>query len=524
MPKKRVRHLRVLLLKKGISDSDALKDLAKLNKFSVSTKTPFAASLYVENSSIRVPSWVSFVQPAIKTQLRELMNSTTSAVLIIDVAKRRFAFTFGFGRNLLNQDCFERDFGLKVALNTSDPENLRSVDVRTFEELTLHTRRQASRGSSLDTFGLNVTQDLMRSVTGKPIDSALARIMAGSDGLAFAAAMDFEELGDKCDALLKAYRSKEYKKRFEFIDFLRSERDPKVVADLNTQLVAQLNKGDLTGIHCGPPEPIEWENIDGFTFGAGKSAPDFPEIDVEEWLKSRNPNESVTLESLKATRVGLRQSGIETPHLKWNLFSCIVFENQIGNKLYVLTGGDWFQIASKFVDRVDARVKAIVANAPTFPQAKRNEMEGAYNARAAKEKNYILMDRKFSRIDGSSIEFCDLLTPDKAIVHVKPYKGSATLSHLFSQAVISADSFVDDGDFRKQAKAHVQSADSKLAGLIPDSRPQNDQYSIVYAIIAKDGGTWPLSLPFFSRLNLMNAADHLLRRNFSVALVRVDRA
>ena len=524
MAKKRVRHLRILLLKKGVDDTNAFKDLSSLKKFDASSTGAFSASLFLEKSSNRAPSWASFIQSGIKAQLPKMVNSTNSAVLIVDAENRRFAFTFGFGRNLLNHDCYERDFGLKVALNTIDPENLRSVDVRTFEELTLHTRRQASRGSSLDTFGLNVTQDLMRSVTGKPRDAAIARVIAGSDGLAIAVEIDFSELGDKCAALLKAYGSQEYKKRFEFIDFLRSERDPKVVEKLNSQLVAKLNKGDLTGIHCGPPEPIDWENFDGFTYGAGKTTPDYSDIDIEEWLSSRDHSDPVSIEVLKSTRVGVRSGGSEIPQLKWSLYSCLVFENLSGIELYVLSGGDWFQIASSFVSRVDANIKDLVADSPKLPQAKKNEKEGVYNTRAATEKAFVLMDRKFSRIDGSSIEFCDLFTPDSAIVHVKPYKSSATLSHLFSQAVVSADSFVDDNDFRKQAKAHIAKVDAKIAGLKPDVRPQSDHFKIVYAIIAKNNGTWPLSLPFFSRLNLMNAADHLRRRNFSVSLVRIDRA
>ena len=141
MAKKRVQRLRVLLLKDSLTDNDALKDKAKLKAFNIE-HMPFKAKLYLEKQSVRQPSWIPFVQAGIKTSIPKLTNSIASAVLIVDAKNRRLAFTFGFGRNLLNQDSFERDFGLKVALNTIDPENLRSVDVRTIEELTLHTRRR----------------------------------------------------------------------------------------------------------------------------------------------------------------------------------------------------------------------------------------------------------------------------------------------------------------------------------------------------------------------------------------------
>jgi len=45
----------------------------------------------------------------------------------------------------------------------------------------------------------------------------------------------------------------------------------------------------------------------------------------------------------------------------------------------------------------------------------------------------------------------------------------------------------------------------------------------VYVILAKANENWPLSLPFFSQLNLVNAADHLSRMQYKVSLVHVKQ-
>jgi uncharacterized protein (TIGR04141 family) len=42
----------------------------------------------------------------------------------------------------------------------------------------------------------------------------------------------------------------------------------------------------------------------------------------------------------------------------------------------------------------------------------------------------------------SSLEICDLLGPNNELIHVKRAEGSAPLSHLFSQGLISAQSLV----------------------------------------------------------------------------------
>ena len=97
------------------------------------------------------------------------------------------------------------------------------------------------------------------------------------------------------------------------------------------------------------------------------------------------------------------------------------------------------------------------------------------------------------------------------------------MSHLFSQGVISADCFLDDEQYRKEIKTLVAKSNAKLAASIENDRPKTSDYEVVYAILCKATTNWPLSLPFFSQLNLMNAADHLSRMQYKVSLVHVKQ-
>ncbi|MBK9589344.1 MAG: TIGR04141 family sporadically distributed protein [Sphingomonadales bacterium] len=68
-------------------------------------------------------------------------------------------------------------------------------------------------------------------------------------------------------------------------------------------------------------------------------------------------------------------------------------------------------------------------------------MKNAYNQDVAKElAGSFCMDADLITHGGghSKIEFCDVITAEKAFLHVKRYSGSAQLSHLFSQGVVSA--------------------------------------------------------------------------------------
>lgn len=208
MSRTRVARLRVLLLKpEFLVPEFALKSPGLLRSWPLRGSADQYPTFFVKPPASRVPNWVSFVRSAIDADLAFVTERSCAAVLFVEGNQRLFAYVFGHGRNLIKPEAYERSFGLRVVLNTVDPRSLRSVDAKTVEELTLHTRRQASRGSGLETFGLNVTQDLVRSVTGVPRDTGFATSVSGSDGLTFSAPVSLGELRSKSEQLLIAIRA-----------------------------------------------------------------------------------------------------------------------------------------------------------------------------------------------------------------------------------------------------------------------------------------------------------------------------
>lgn len=524
--KDKVVTLRALLIKAEYTDAAViLKNSKKLTVHKLHKTLPTKGVLYVKPQIRSEPTWVEFIQPHIGGDLTKLRNAGTAAVLLAEVDGRLIAFTFGYGRAMLNLEVWERDFGLKVVLNTVSEKKLRSVDCRNFEELTLQTRRQISQASGFDRFGLNVAQDLVRQVAGVPEDEDnFARRVAGSDGLMFAAPLTLPNLGAKCSELLAAYNSDAYKgKGFGFIDFLQCERDPTRIADLNAKLVGALTAGQFDGLHLAPPEPIDDEDIDCFTFSPAKGADECQELEIEPMLAALGTDE-ITWANLRALRVCVRHPNSVAPQPKWSVTQCLVYELMDGDTRYVLTCGEWYRIHKDFAEKVASKVTALSKAATlTLPPAPKDQDEGTYNTNVSKSHGFVLLDQRCSRALGDAIEPCDLFTPAKQFVHVKRKTRSATLSHLFSQGAISADCFVSDDGFRKDVKKTVTAANGSLGAQMPDDRPNAAEYEVIYAILSKPHKDWPLSLPFFSQLNLMNAADHLERMNFKVSLVHVTQ-
>jgi len=173
--KPKSRHLTLYLLSETVKHPvDAVANPGRLKKHPLKSNAGIRGDLFVGQSRGKTPKWYEFVDQYVRPPLDPKLNQSVSGVLILEVGGRAFAATFGqAGRYYLKPDSWEPDFGLKVTLNAVNADQLRSVDLRTIEELTLSTRRQVSRASPLETFGLDVSRDLLRAVTGEPKDPVL---------------------------------------------------------------------------------------------------------------------------------------------------------------------------------------------------------------------------------------------------------------------------------------------------------------------------------------------------------------
>lgn len=515
--------LNVFLVKTGTSRyEDALDEdeLTKLTRHSLKRNLHFKGALFLAPQRTAPPRWLAFLETGARGDLQQLVNASTSAVLFIRAARRIFAFTFGHGRSLLCPIRIERAFGLRVVLNTVDEEGLLSVDTKTVQELTIHTRRQTSRASRLAAFGVDKEEDLLGSVAGVPRDPTFARMLSGADALQFRAPLAFDAIGERCRAILRAYRSTDYKRRgFEFVDHVRRVTDPAVIEELDRDLEKALSARRFDGMHMAPPEIIDWESVDGFSFVKGA----VPERDLrfETFFDQIRKADEVTVERLRTRqRVYLHLANAAEPVPKWPVYRVFVVERERDGRRYTLSGGDWFEIERGFAQRVENRLSRIQSAKLKLPAARADETERAYNARVARAGIYCL-DRKCGRADGDAIELCDLYaSTNRQFIHVKRWNASATLSHLLAQGRVSAEALLSDDTFRREARALLSMQGSSLANHIPDGRLDPTRYRVVFGII-KGGEGWKRSLPFFSKLHLVRTAESLRRLGFDVRLEQI---
>lgn len=493
-----------------------------VESFVVSAVGTELESLFVAAREAHPPWWAGFLGAHLaEDDLDHLFNASTSAALLVEADERLFALTFGHGRHLLEAEAIEQDFGLKVVLNTVEPTQLKSVDARTIDELTVHTRRDVSRDSSFSAFGLDPTRDLLRAVTGTPQDDTLARRLTGSDALALNTRTQVPELRELCSRLLAAYRRTDYQEHFDFIDFLRPERNAARVRELEDGLIAGLRSRAIDDVHLAAPEVVDWLDIDGFRFSTQSDDHDLdPDPRISSYLSSVQGE--VSIEMLKQDRLVAVRSSDGQPMPGWPLLRCLVYEVQSGDHLYVLSAGEWYRVSMSFKDRVDEDVARIPDMALTLPDADAGTDEDSYNLKAAAAIGALCLDKKLVYDGGpDKMEICDLLTSEGGLIHVKHRGSSSTLSHLFAQGVNSAERLLQDPEFRAQARAVAAREDPDFAEVLPQHRPPPDAHEVGFVVITRSQRPTRLTLPFFSRVSLRAAARRLDTLGFSVSVAAV---
>jgi uncharacterized protein (TIGR04141 family) len=420
-------------------------------------------TFYVEESHVRRPSWVrDFFGKALDGKFK-LLNASSKGVLLtrIDVEgeQRIFAVVFGHGRYLLEDGVVEDRFGLKVVLNTVVPTSLRSIDKLTLGSIPKQSREQISRAGAAANFGIDIEEDLLGAVTGYSKDPRFGKTISGKDALSVSVQVNATEIRGFLLVCFDRYKAEDYKVDFDWIDQIKDLRDLKIIGTLDTILIQRLKDKLLDKIWMAPPDILNWVDVKGFRYAKRKRAKIRLDLDVNEFLAELG-DVDIDLNTLTNTSVFAISATTEDVSAYWSAYRCIYAELEYGGKIFVLHNGKWYEVAKSFTDVVIKAFNETADSRIELPDYAHDD-EGAYNeALPALIANSHCMDCNFIMHGGghNKIEFCDLLTADKRLIHVKRYSGSQQLSHLFSQGVVAGELFVQDASFREKLNDKLPAA------------------------------------------------------------------
>lgn len=479
------------------------------------------------------PKWTRFLELS-EEEKKRVFNRSAFGLVFVQTSGRWFVVSFGLGHVKLDPDTFEHDFGLRVVLNSVDPKQLKSADVRTPDENTLSRRTQTSRGSDQTAFAIEVERDLVRGLAGTPKEPDFGSYVAGSDALALHRKLDVSELAKVCAEAYAMYQKEDYRTEFGWIDQIRHVRDQALVGQLDGKVVEALAtaiaEGEAEGLHLAFPVIYDPENFSLIRYKGFRSSQLYADLDLPGYLDALNERARVayTLDDFRSHCVHEVDYNGRDCGGKWKIRECIVFEVELNGSMFVLSGGRWYQIAQELAKEVHEFFEGV--SRVSLPGAEANENEETYNKRvAALDADMICLDRRLIKPTGAAtkIEACDFLGRDRQIIHVKDKTSSSRLSHLFSQGTVAARVLATDPPSRDSVRELVSEVQEETGqagyeNIIPGSGEDfiRGEFTVTYGVIA---ASQQPKLPFFSLVSFRQAARELQAMGYKCAFSWIQK-
>ena len=526
----RTQRLSIRLLKRGVDPHEALRGDIQLRPL----ETLDGALTAFGTLGGSPPKWAEFLELT-DGQKRELKNKLPYGLVFVRAVRRWFAVSFGIMHVKLDPLQFEERFGLRVVLNSVDPERIRSADLRTPDENTLSRRSQTSRGSRQEAFSIDIERDIVQGLAGVPKDPDFATRVAGSDALAMDKKMDLRMLQSTCAAAYRMSRRSDYKTHFAWIDHVRHVRSKELTSELEQKAVEELDRALTSGVpgDLGLAFPVVYNPestkfIRYRRFGSRELYTDLEIWGYLDAMRKQGLHSYTDGQFLSHTIHEVDDAG-RNAGAQWKISECLVFEATHKGKVYVLSAGHWYEIDATLASSV-ATFFSNIPEYPGMPPAQSDDNEVTYNARVRDHSMDLLcLDRRMIKPSGARtpIEVCDFLSKSHDLIHVKDRTSSSRLSHLFNQGTVSSRVLITDGPARDLLRREIRrvAAKSGLAGfsnLVPGRNKDFDprKFTVVYAVLGT--GNSP-RLPFFSLVTLRQAVTEIRALGYQCAFAWIAK-
>lgn len=511
--------LNMYLLKDGVTDPYSVINVGGLSRqlsVPLGSGNDLATLHYGEVESN--PEWFGVLsQQATATPIPQLTTKAASGLLLCLVNSRWFVISFGHGWQKVQSDSIETNFGIKCVLNLCEKNSLRAIRRDRVTDDFIQAIEQIPDEDNIYRFGIDVDRDLLRGVKARiPENLNFGTTVVGSDSFKAEIDLSAETLHAFLSRCHQLYVGNQYKQKFSWVDNVSAVRDSILIGDLDKVLTRAVGLG-VTSLTMCVPVLLSWDDFDSFAFQKTKrgQAPIREPLTLNQWRAStQRIRRRVQITDLKDSYVFAYKQGEAGIQGKWPVFECIHGVVTHKKQPYLAHGGQWFKLSQDFVDEIELRVSKISNSGITLPTPLLSQTEGQYNVAAAQNSGGTLLylDKQNVMFGGgrSRIEICDLLTTVGQIICVKPWGGaSASLSHLFQQALVAAQLIVESSDFRQSA---VQQITNNFLPAWDSVCSSTTETEIVLAILR---GPKKEALPFFAKVALVSTVSGLKRMRFN---------
>ncbi|GGV15672.1 hypothetical protein GCM10010182_40810 [Actinomadura cremea] len=464
---------------------------------------------------IREPApvpWLDAVTTLIGPLPDKYRTRDCGALLILEVDGDKYAIGFGNGWRAIPDQFKDYGFGLGFVIRAVDADRVRTVVRRSMTGTGRQDATRVPSGIPIGHIGVTEYSELVRTLAGKVdpgelgLDRAKPVTVEGSAGLRLPIPLDRDGLVTVLRKI-SAICAREVQDEFAFVEAIRPVQDKWRRAALNEQLGTYLH----TPLGAAVPEvrlaaavPAELaDKVDeaqsfAIVTGKGRRPLVVNELDLECVLAHCRKHGASAVQRLRRGRVHAcsdaygRQPIGDAPAVQW-----LEASTCLNGREYYLVEGDWYEGGAEYLSSVRKEIAALFRDRPGVvlppwpkglkpPLGKKERGETYYNERVETllgADRFLNLDRELVNTSIPRLpqfEACDLLGPDDELVHVKSGKGSAPFSHLFTQALISAEALTLYPEARHAFAEDVQKKSGGLRSLPADWRPRK----VVFAMRA----------------------------------------
>jgi uncharacterized protein (TIGR04141 family) len=477
------------------------------------------------------PKWLPHVT-SLTGQTPDVHNDTAAAVLLVPFKEYIYALCWGFGHLVISPSRIDPGFGLRFAIRRASPQQVRSLTIHTMDTLARTARTTVPGGATLQSFGMEEIGELVSRLVGRIPAKGLTGArggdndfitVRGADGLSIPLACEADGLLADIGYLHNVVENEQPVEGLEHFEHTKPLRPGDPVLDrLKVQLAEALVPGSP---RVALSWPSEWDEEHGeassYTLenlGRGDWEDSPEDLQLDHFvLPIAERDVGHRLAALKHIRVQALDSdgrplSREISGDKW-----ITAEIVLDGQRYVFHQGRWFNIGGAYLDMLDAKMKRIFAvrsglQLPSWPKEVKKKgnlgpaVEGRYNKNAAAtDSGLVCLDRKLIHTEQHprGIESCDLFGPNGELIHVKRLDDSVSASHLFNQALVSAEALRGQPDAKERLRERIIEQSNGARDLPSDYRPQK----VVLAFGGRDAT--PDALFTFSQVTLHRCAKRL---------------
>jgi uncharacterized protein (TIGR04141 family) len=472
----------------------------------------------------------------------------SSGVLLIGLDDTAYAMSYGAGYVLIPDRLKDRRFGMSFVVRRLNPEQVSDVVRRRPDGRGRTDSTLVAAGAPVWTLGITENAEIIRRIGGRAKDlkttfgarDARPVNVEGSTGLRTRYAVEPDKLIADIREIERVCREEEPDPAFGFVEHVQPVTDPDTLAALSGELEALLawDDADLAAEYLVPVVPgsvlKHYHEARSITVKIGSVSTTVPHgtLKLDDILRrTRLQGDGARLAALQKGRVALNsdEDGRQ-------VLACADADHwleaslSLGPRRFVLLDGEWFEIGADYVrtsrDAIAHLFPAVPSIALPAWSLSSRQAERDYNEFVAARfpDQFLCLDRNQGMRSPlgarSSLEACDLLGPGNELIHVKRASGSAPLSHLFFQGLISAETLMASAAARQQFGSAV-AALPRGRVLPEDFRPRK----VVYAILLENGKELGADTLFpFSQASLAHAARTLGMYDIDVEVIGIPAA